>query len=141
VSPHQQQDRQRQQQGFNNCAKSAIRTFRRAEYRAIGKIAAGTFFTALTAGFGLEASAANSAAQAGIRSAGGRIIGYSAQFRFGQGLAYGAPVIGAFTGTLAVNGFIDSGHNNDVLNQALATCNSLYPQADDSTIGIFVTTY
>jgi hypothetical protein len=141
VLSNQEQERQRQQQGFNDCARSAIRTLRRAEYKAIGKIAVGTFFTALTAGVGAEAGAANAAAVAGARSVWARIVGYSARYRLGQALAVGSSVIGIFTGATAYNGFIDSSRNHAQLDQALAGCRSQFPQANHSTLGVFVTTY
>jgi hypothetical protein len=135
------EERQRQQSGFNNCAKGKIRDFRRAEYGSIAKIAIGTFFTALSAGVGTAAGAANAAAQTGARSAGARIVGYTARYKFGELLAKGAPVVGAFTGTLAINGGIESWNNHEQLAKALASCKSQFPQADHSTLGIFLTTY
>jgi hypothetical protein len=136
-----QQHGKSEQQGFNDCAKSAIRTFRRAEYRAIGKIAAGTAGTTLAALAGGEALAANTAAKGFSLPVGTRIVAYTARFKIGQIIGAGSSVVGVFTGAMALSGFSDSFRNNAQVDKALADCNAQFPQANHSTLGIFATTY
>lgn len=129
----QQNQAAQQRKEFEDCARAAIQTFRHAERRAIGKIAAGTFLTALAGGAAIEASTANTI----VGSAGWRVVSYSARYRVGQLIGYGAPVAGAFTGALAYNGFQNSFANNAQVDKAIADCAAKTPLADHGTWGLF----
>src|SRR5205823_6465423 len=107
--------------------------FRHTERRAIAKIAGGTFATALTGGAAVEAAGANTI----VGSAGWRVVSYSARYKVGQLISYGSPIVGMFTGAVAISGFQQSLANNAQVDKAIADCAAKTPLADHGTWGLF----
>jgi len=110
---------QLQQKEFNDCARSAIRTFRRSEYPAIGKIVGGTVaFTASAIASSGALNAVGKITSSALKVA-TRITRYNRPVQQLQLIAAVSTVAQIFSGDTVINGFKDSDRNNQVLNASL----------------------
>lgn len=117
-----------QQAEFDDCVRTAIRTWRRAEYYAVGKISGGTVIGTLATIAGFNASIRIGS----ILTSGVRITRVNLGGRAVQGVMYGSALIGYFTGDAVVSGFKDSANNAAVRDAAIADCKSKFPNSNQS---------
>ena len=130
-----------QQKQFDDCARDRIRTWRRSEYRSIGKITGGMARVYLGTRIGGPAITLNMSTRLAAGRSGARITGYSSKFKAGEVVGFLSLLGSAVSGDLFVSGFKDSYNNRGVLDKGLEECRAMFPNADHSTRHIFFTTF
>lgn len=130
VSPHQQQARQRQQKGFDDCAKQAYRAYRKTYLKTSGKAIVGGAGVGLGLGIGgigynlARHSLADTALPMLTR------LG-TAAFDFSHiGMIGAVPYL--FGGQMALDSIAEANQNSNRTEAALSDCRKRYPNANHS---------
>lgn len=125
-----------QQAEFDECARTAFREFRRAEYSAIAKIAGGGAGTTVAARTGMVGVGYLAEWSSLLSRAGARIVRYTFRGRIPQLAAYGGTFGTIFTGEMVLNGFREANANARKKDAAIEDCKSKFPNANQSALHI-----